>query len=398
MRILIITSKFPRFPNDPQPPFVFYYARELVRLGHEVAVVAPHDRSCRREEVMEGIKIFRYQYFIPESAQKLSYGPGIPANVHKSLFSMFQMPFFIVSQILKSRAVSKRFRPDVVHAHWGFPQGLSAKFTGRPYYVNFYGGEMFLAKKFRMVWMLDYIVKHSKKSFTVTNFYLQLLRQFGFRQDLEIIPLGVNVDNFKPKSEGYREVRKRFCKRGELLVLFVGRLVEKKGANYLVEAFAKVARQVPKARLVIVGTGPMESGLKAQAKTLGLGDRIVFEGEISNSNLPAYYSAADVFVLPSVVDRHGDREGQGVVYLEAMACKIPVIGTKTGGIPDVVNPDVGILVEEKDSSQLAEAIVRLLKNSKLRKSMGEKAYKHVHSHFTWSYIAGKYVDIFRGKK
>ncbi len=393
---MIITSKFPRFDKDPQPPFVFYFAKELVSLGHEVHVIAPHDKGAKHEETMEGVKIYRHQYFIPESMQKLSYGPGIPTNINKSILSAIQMPFFIISQILLSRKIAGKIKPDIVHAHWGFPQGLSAKLTGLPYVINFYGGELFPAKKFHMMWMLNYVVNKSCRSFTVTNYYVELMQKIGIKRKVEAIPLGVDVKTFYPDKKGAYTTRKKYCKSGELMVLFVGRLVERKGPNYLVEAFKEVLTKVPHARLVMVGGGPMDNELKKQASSLGISQNVTFCGEITNTELPRYYNAADVFVLPSIIDRHGDREGQGVVYLEAMACKTPVIGTNTGGIPDVIAKETGFLVEEKNPQELAGAIIKLLKDTKLRKKMGENAYNHVQKKFTWRSIAEKYVEIYEG--
>lgn len=396
MKILIVTSKFPRFANDPQPPFVFYFAKELVKLGHEVEAVAPHDKGAKDEEVLEGIRIRRFRYFFPESLQRLSYGPGIPTNITKSLFAVLQMPFFIIAEILATRRAARKFRPDVIHAHWGFPQGLAARFAGVPYFINFYGGEFAMARKFRLMWLLKGIVSRSAGSFTVTNYYVNLMRSSGLNLSTTPIPLGVDTFKFRPGVKGSEEIRRKFCRSNELMVLFVGRLVERKGPDYLVSAFRKVALEVPNARLVMVGGGPMEASLKKQAEQLGISGKIAFCGEIPNAELPKYYCAADIFVLPSIIDRHGDMEGQGVVYAEAMACKIPVIGTDTGGIPDVISRDVGLLVKEKDPEDLANGIIKLLKDSKLRKSMGEKAYKLVQERFSWDRIAEVYVRIFKG--
>lgn len=402
MRILIITSKFPRFARDAQPPFVFYFAKELVKLGHEVFAVAPHDKGAKTEEVLEGVKIFRFRYF-PEAWQKLSYGPGIPTNITKSLFSAIQMPFFILSEIMKSWSVARKVKADIVHAHWGFPQGLAARFTGLPYVINFYGGELFMARKFKLMWLINFAVNGSCRSFTVTKYYVDIMKDYGIKKPIGAIPLGVDVKTFYPNVKGWKEVRNKFCGKDELMVLFVGRLVERKGPNYLVEAFRKVAAAVPKAKLVVVGGGPMESALKQQAEELGIQGKVIFTGEITNTELPKYYCAADIFVLPSIIDRHGDREGQGVVYLEAMACKTPVIGTESGGIPDVIKEGTGLMVKVEKSGlvyapnpgQLADTIIKLLKSSKLRKSMGEKAYKHVLNRFTWEKIAQQYVEVFR---
>ena len=396
LRVLLVTSKFPRFADDPQPSFVYYFARELVKLGHEVAVVAPHASGAKKSDMLGGIRIHRFRYFIPSSMQKLSYGPGIPANIRKSLFAAAQMPFFILSQILLTKKVAKAMQPDIVHAHWGFPQGLAARFTGLPYMVTLYGGEMFLARKFHMVRALDYIIRGSCATVTVTDVYVKLLRDFGVKGKVGILPLGVDTWTFRPNLPGAAAVKRKFCKDGELMVLCVGRLVEKKGINYLVEAFADVAKSVPNSRLVIVGSGPMDSYLKDLARKLGIHSKVSFCGEISHKDLPKYYCAADLFVLPSIIDKHGDREGQGVVYLEAMASKVPVIGTNTGGIPDVITSrDVGLLVPEKNSRALAAAIIKLLQNRKLRERMGEKAYEHALRRFSWRHIAEEYVKMYR---
>ncbi len=395
LKVLLITSKFARFINDPQPPFVYDLAVELDKLGHEVHVVAPHDKGSKKSEKLNGINVFRFQYFYPASMQRLSYGPGIPANINRSIFSQFQMPFFSVSEISLARKISKKISPDVVHAHWGFPQGLAAKYTGKPYIVTFYGGETFLARRFRMIGILNNIIRHSCRSFALSTGLRDIMHEFGVEGSVDVMPLGVDVKKFRPKVQGFEGIKKRFCPNNELMVLCVGRLVEKKGINYLIEAFSKVLEEIPESRLVIVGSGPMDSYLKKLALNIGISKNVFFCGEIPHSDLPKYYSACDLFVLPSIIDKTGDRETQGVVYIEAMASKVPVIGTNTGGIPDVITDGVGIMVQEKDPDELAETMVRLLADKKLRSVMGEKAYKHVQKSFTWGSIAKKYSDAYR---
>ncbi len=395
LKVLLITSKFARFANDPQPPFVYDLAVELQKMGHEVHVVAPHDKGCKKNEVLNGINVYRFQYFYPASMQRLSYGPGIPANINRSIFAQVQMPFFSVSEIRLAGKVSKKVNPDVVHAHWGFPQGLAAKYTKKPYVVTFYGGETFLAKRFRMIGVLNSIIRNSCRSFALSSGLREIMQEFGVEGNVEVMPLGVDMQKFSPKISGYDKVRKKFCGKNEMMILCVGRLVEKKGINYLIEAFSKVVSEVPGARLVIVGSGPMDSYLRKLAAHLEVGKNVFFCGEIPHSELPKYYAASDLFVLPSIIDKTGDRETQGVVYLEAMASKIPVIGTNTGGIPDVIKEGTGMMVKQKEPDELASAMIKLLKNSELRYSFGEKAYKHVQKNFTWKSIAKKYVEAYR---
>lgn len=392
LKILFVTSKFPRFEGDAQPRFVFDLAEELHKLGHEINIICPHDFKAKEKDIISGILVYRFKYFYPTRFQKIAYGAGIPANLRSSLLAKLQIPLFALSEILLTKKIAKKINPDIVHAHWGFPQGLAAKLTGRPYIVTIYGGEVFLSKRYHLLWLLDYIIKNSCGTFALTNGLRDVMKEFSIKSKVGVIPLGVNINKFHPDVEGYREVRKRFCKENELLVLSVARLVEKKGIKYLIEAFAKVLKKIPDCRLAIIGDGPLRNSLIDLAKTLKISDKVKFVGEVNHKELPKYYCAADLFVLPSIIDSTGDRETQGVVFLEAMASKLAVMGTNTGGIPDIIsNPEVGVLVPQKDSEKLAEKMIELLSDKDLRNRYKENAYEHVIKNFTWKDIAKRYV-------
>jgi glycosyltransferase involved in cell wall biosynthesis len=390
LKILLVTSKFPRFENDPQPRFVFDLALELVKLGHKVVVVAPHALGAKVHETMEGIEVYRFRYFWPDSSEQFAYGAGIPANVQGISMARLQAPFFAFFETIKTLWISMGYKPDIIHVHWGFPQGIGALLSGRPYIMTLYGGEIFMSRKFRMRWLLDHLIKKSQKSFALTNGLKDIAREYGLSSQIDVMPLGVDTDKFRPDIDG-SDIRKRYCDDDGLLVISVGRLVEKKGHKYLIDAFADVLKQIPKARLLIVGNGPLLQELTDQVSMLNIGASIIFAKELDHSELPKYYCASDLFVLPSVIDSAGDRETQGVVYLEAMASGLPVIGTDTGGIPDViVSKEVGSLVREKDSSALSQEITRLLLDGSERKRIGTAAHDYCLKHFVWKEIAKRY--------
>ncbi len=396
LKIMFITSKFPRYLEDTQPRFVYNLAEALKELGHELHVVAPHDKGAKKQEVMNGINIYRFQYFYPASWQKVSYGPGIPENFNAGIMAKLQMPFFALAEASLSKKIAKKINPDIVHAHWALPQGIAARKTGKPYVVTLYGGEVFLAKRLKLIGMLDRILREAGMAVAITTGLEEVIKEAGVKTELEIIPAGIDMEEFKPGIEGSKELKKKLCPDNELLVFFVGRLVEKKGAEYLIRAFAEVIKKTGNAKLIIGGEGPLGSKLKELAKDLDLKDNVIFTGSISRKELPRYYAAADLFAAPSIIDRTGDRETQGVVLLEAMASKTAVIGTNTGGIPDVIsNSKVGILVPEKDSEALAKAIIKLLKDKKLRKKYAEHGYQHAKKNFTWKKIAGDYEKVYR---
>ncbi len=143
----------------------------------------------------------------------------------------------------------------------------------------------------------------------------------------------------------------------------MGYLIERKGFEYLIRAMPHVLEEHANARLKIVGSGPMESELKELIYELELGDEVEIVKNVSDDELLIAYNSSDLFVLPSIVDSQGNTEGLGVVLLEAMACRLPVIGSDVGGIPDIIQDgNTGILVPEKDIDELFRSITYSIKN------------------------------------
>lgn len=398
MNILILTSKFPRYANDPQPGFVYYLAKEYLKQGNKVSVIAPYHSGSRAKENFEGIDVYRFRYFFPAKLQRFAYGAGIPANIKASFLAKIQAPFFMASQIFSTFFISRKIKPDIIHVNWAFPQGLAAYLSGYPYIMTIYGGEVFLTKRFHLVKLMDFLINKSMKSFSITKGLLDAMREIGFKsKKIGVIPLGVDTNKFHPNANGCKEIRKRFS--ANPLILNVGRLVEKKGQIYLIRAFKGIAKEFKNAKLLIIGDGYLRERLEREAKSLNLEKNILFLGEIGHQELPKYYCASDIFVLPSIIDSTGDRETQGVVLAEAMACKCPVIATDTGGIPDVVSSrDIGILVPQKDSKKLAEGMIKLIRNKKLREGYAENAYHHVINQFNWKDIAKRYINEIKSQK
>jgi glycosyltransferase involved in cell wall biosynthesis len=181
-----------------------------------------------------------------------------------------------------------------------------------------------------------------------------------------------------------------------MIILYVGRLVEKKGVGDLIQAFARLAGDLrEKTHLWIVGHGELENSLETMSRELGVGDRIKFWGEIPNDQLPDYYAAADLFVGPSVEATSGDTEGQGVVFIEAFAAGLCVIATTVGGIPEVVDHGrTGILVPPKNPNELAGAIQQLLSDSVLRQRLARNAQDEAREHYAWPRIADEFVTLY----
>jgi len=177
-------------------------------------------------------------------------------------------------------------------------------------------------------------------------------------------------------------------------VLFVGRLVERKGVSHLVDA---VNLLLPGAdvRLVIVGDGPERARIEARVRERGLDGRVAVRGQVSDAELQAAYAGADAFVLPAVVDRRGDTEGLGVVLLEAMNHRVPVIASAIGGITDIVEDGVsGLLVPPGDAPALAAALGSLARAPDLAAGLGEAGYRRLRERFDWDAITRRWLEVY----
>jgi glycosyltransferase involved in cell wall biosynthesis len=202
-------------------------------------------------------------------------------------------------------------------------------------------------------------------------------------QKIKVLPMGVDLKTrFVPNSEVVR-------KQGN--ILFVGRLVEKKGLRVLIHAIPKVLNHFPNAYVTVAGSGPLENDLKNQAQFLGISNKIDFKGMVSHSELPELYQQATLAVFPFVVEKSGDQEGLGLVVVEAMGCGCPVIASDLPAIKDsVIHGQTGIITPPGNSKALADTIIFALQQYEKMENMADLALEMVTEKFDWNVVAGKY--------
>jgi len=190
-----------------------------------------------------------------------------------------------------------------------------------------------------------------------------------FSNKVRIIPNGVDTKKFHPGISG-ASIREKYNLGNSVVVLFVGALTKwhaYKGVDVLLRAFSTAIKSCDDLKLLIVGEGTLRHDYVKLAMDLGISENVVFTGSVPDDQLPMYYAACDIFVLPS----KDSSEGFGLVLLEAMACGKAVIGSAVGGIPDVIdNGKNGILASPSDVEQLSDAICVLFSDSSLRNSLG----------------------------
>jgi glycosyltransferase involved in cell wall biosynthesis len=205
---------------------------------------------------------------------------------------------------------------------------------------------------------------------------------------IRVVPNGVDTERFKPSGE-CEALKHQIRKDNKLCVLFVGRLIPRKGLPFLIEAAKHIVKEYSQTMFVIVGDGPLKNSLKASLEKMNLTSNFVFLGNVHESVLPALYNCADVFVLPSI------QEGQGIALLEAQATAKPVVAFDVGGVREaVLNNETGFLMKP-DSHLLAEAVMKLLASHSLREKMGSKGREFVSSRFSWDVCAQRMLQVYR---
>jgi glycosyltransferase involved in cell wall biosynthesis len=220
-----------------------------------------------------------------------------------------------------------------------------------------------------------------------SNFTAKQMRLYKIPCPVYSVFNGVDVKRFYPDPIIRQRMRDYLQVSDKDVILYVGRFVEEKGVEYLIKSMALVNREHPKAVLLLIGSGPLQSNYMSLAAKLLVDLKII--GPIPNSILPAFYNAADIFVLPSLL------EPAAVVLGEAQACGLPVVATNTGGTPERVKDRVtGLLVPPESPKELANAINSLLCNTKLRFKMQQEARNYILEFFDWDMIVSKIIQIY----
>jgi glycosyltransferase involved in cell wall biosynthesis len=232
--------------------------------------------------------------------------------------------------------------------------------------------------------------KHATLTVTISKYSAQKIRQFyGVeKKQIRIAPNGVDTQRFKP-SKACETIKRQIGIDSKLCVLFVGRLIPRKGLTYLVEAAKRVVKEHSQTLFLIVGNGPLKQHLLSQIEEANLVSNFVFLGDVNEKLLPVLYNCADVFVLPSI------QEGQGIALLEAQATGKPVVAFKVGGVGEaVLDKETGLLTKP-DSTELADAVKKLLTSKSLRDKMGSNGRKFVKNNFSWDICAQKMLQVYQ---
>lgn len=395
-RLLVLASTFPRWEGDTEPRFVESLSYELA-VNFDVIVLAPHCRGAARQETFsrEGrsldVRRFRYGFAALET---LAYDGGMLSRVRQNPLRLLLLPLFLLGQAFATLRLCKRERIDAIHAHWIVPQGFTVAVLGLlvrrfpPCLVTCHGGDLYALRGAALERLKRWVLSRADAVTVVSR----AMRDYCERKKLGppglfVQSMGVDLEStFTPGTDS--------APRDGLV--FVGRLVEKKGVSYLIEAVALLADRYPELTLTIVGDGPLGESLKALASKRGVQERVRFTGSVLNRDVPDYLRAAKISVMPSVVASTGDQEGLGLVAVEALGCGCAVVAFDLPAVRDtIINGQTGLMAEPENAADLAAKIAMLLDDGALRRRLAESGRRHALDNFNWPAVGARYEEIIR---
>lgn len=380
-KILVSASTFPRWEGDTEPRFILDYCIGLSKY-YDVTALAPAAPGAKTSEILEGVRVVRYHYFPIHKWETLCYPGAIVPRIKEKKIRLLLVPFLFLAQFIQLKKAGRHY--DFLHAHWLIPQGIIASFCTLPYLVTGHGGDVGELNKHIFYFLKKRCLQKASGITAVSAHLKKILADKYHCSQVSVIPMGCNTNYFHPshRQEGL------FGCDGKKTVLFVGRLAEKKGVSYLIQAM-----QYVDARLVIVGSGPLEETLKELTASLSLTKKVVFLGPKNHRELRSIYASADIFAAPSITAKNGDVEGFGLVILEAMASGLPVVASASGGITDIiVHGKNGLLSPEQNIDALALQLNRLLSEKSLYQKLSAASLKTAEQ-FDYSHVAEKYRKL-----
>ncbi|HXH18430.1 MAG TPA: glycosyltransferase [Chitinophagales bacterium] len=391
-KLLVTTTSFPRWQHDTVGGGTFFI--ELLQplsKQAEIHVLAPHFKGAPPYAEIEQIKVHRYKFF-PFNAFELINQSGLAETLSRHKWKLLLVPFLLFFQLLNIHRLVKRHGISLIHAHWTIPQGIVAAFYKKFFnrsiklLVTSHGSDLNMSFGSLGKNLNRFVLRNADALTVVSNALKEKAEKLGCAKAINVIPMGVNTDLFR-HTEASRALREKLGIR-KWMLLFVGYFYEVKGIEYLLRAMPQIVKQQPETTLVLAGDGILRKKLTALANELGISSQVRFVGLVAPSLLPAYYSAADIVLMPSL------EEGFGLVWAEAMSCASLVIASDINVFKThILDGETGFLVKAKDEMAIAGKVVEVLGSIDKWHHVRNHARNYVQANFSWNIIASKYSAI-----
>ena len=376
MKILMLTWEYPPRIVGGIARVVHDLSKRLIKDGHEVTVVTYRDSADVPEyENDKGVNVYRVDNYM----------------IHPNNFIdwIMQLNFNLVSKA--TEIINKEGGFDVIHAH-DWLVTYAAKTLKNAYDIPIVAtihateagrNSGIHDETQRYINDTEWLLTYEATEVIVNSNYMknEIQRLFGLPfEKINVIPNGINLSNFTGIERDY-DFRRQYAMDNEKIILYVGRLVYEKGIQHLIAAMPKILSNYHDAKLIIAGRGGMMDELKAEARNLGLGNKIYFTGYLDSKQVQKMYKCADVAVFPSTY------EPFGIVALEAMLAGVPTVVSDVGGLNEIINHGVdGMKSYAGNPNSIADSVTALLKDHQLAANVSKKAKQKVKEQFNWEKI------------
>ena len=394
LHILHLATTFPKSHDDAQPAFVKTLCHLLSKEARLV-VLTPHARTLPVVEYVNGIELHRFRY-APEHLESLAYGSGIRENLRKNRLTFLLVPGFLLGMAYCLSRLMARSQFDVVRAHWWFPCGLIAALVARcqpksrrpRILITCHGGDVFALHGRIFDFFLRLTARNVERFIAVsTAVHRNLTNRSIDASRISVIPMGVDVGKlFVPPAENQQ-------RNG---IVFVGRLVEKKGVDVLLHAVALLRDRGLVPQVTIAGDGPLRTDLEKMTSELGIREQIHFMGAVPNTDTPKLFQSASIAVFPFRRARSGDQDGLGLVMPEAMGCECLVVASDMENTHDVIiNGQTGMVFPTEDATALADLLADLLsRKPETLDQMRHAAKRHATQNYGWQHVIESHLKIY----
>ena len=392
--LLVTTSTFPRWHGDSEPRFVYDLSKRLTTTFN-VIVLAPHASDAATEEIMDDMQVYRYRY-APEKLESLAYAGGITANLKQAHWKTLLLPLLFLGQWWALKKLLKKYTIDTIHAHWIIPQGLVASLAllGNKQSVKLvctsHGGDLFGLQDNLSIFLKRWVIKRCHAITVVSQAMLFKIHELAkdIIPTVSVIPMGTDLTHtFVPNPN---------IKRATNQLLFVGRLVEKKGLTYLLQALQQLQPNFPNLELIIAGSGPLKNQLIEQTQQLGIEHQVKFVGRLTHIELVTIYQTSTLAVFPFIQTKDGDMEGLGLVMVEAMGCGCPVIASDLPAVRDVIkHGETGYLFYPTEDRILAQSLALFMNSLQQSSNITKQALVFTRQNFNWDIITDKYITVLK---
>lgn len=388
-KILVLSSTFPRWNNDHEPPFVYELSRRFTD-DYDVHVLAPHAADSRHHEILGNLSIHRFRY-APDSLEKLAYNGGIANNLKSQPLKYLLVLPFLISEFFAASKLIKKHNIDLVHAHWLIPQGLIAvllkKLTDYKIttLVTAHGSDIFSFNSPIPRQIKKFVLNNCTNLTVVSNSMRTAVIEMGYACHVDVLSMGTDLTASFLPDEKMRKPKQ---------VISVGRLITQKGIKYLLDAFSTVLEVHPDATLQIIGHGPELEPLKLQATDLGINKHVIFSGGLSHTGIVTKLQSSSIAVFPYCRDKQYSEEGFGLVLVEALGCGCAVIASRQPAVMEIINDNqTGLLIDEKDPHAISQSILKLLNNPEKRNLLAERGRTGVLKRFDWAQVGQSYITL-----